>query len=385
MANTLTNIMDKILVRALPVLRESATYARMVSRDYRSDAVRFGDTVTIEKSAGAVTTRAVTPGVTPPTPSNRTPNIVTIPMTNWRESDHFHMSDRDMTEVDRNTHFLPTAVEESVRGLANYINGQIADEYKDVYGFVGAPGTALFSSTSDVAVDARKLLKDQLSSGGWRGIISHAAEANFLKLADFKDADKTGESGVKVAGQMGMKFGVDWFTDHAVPTHTAGTSAAATVTLVSDSAVGDETVTLAVGASTGTIVVGDIITITGDTQNYVATTAATLTTAGVSVGISPPLKVAVDGTGTAVSTDVEATHVVNMVFQPSAFQYVQRPIARESSDSRRVTRQITDPATNMSLRLEMYSEFKQTAWGFDVLFGTQCVRPEYAVRLASSV
>ena len=58
-----------------------------------------------------------------------------------------------------------------------------------------------------------------------------------------------------------------------------------------------------------------------------------------------------------------------------------RPLSSDTADGARIM-SLTDPVTGLSLRLEVSRQHKQTAWEFDVLFGVQTVRPEFAVRLA---
>ena len=91
---------------------------------------------------------------------------------------------------------------------------------------VGTPGQTPFVGSVQDATEARKLLNKQLAPrGDRRAVLDFDAEANALALPQFSDADKVGDSGVKIEGEIGRKFGVDWFADDGVVTHIAGSAA----------------------------------------------------------------------------------------------------------------------------------------------------------------
>lgn len=386
MANTLTNIMDKILARALPVLRETARMPQLVNRDYEREAKEKGDTIDVPLPT-AIGTRAVTPAETPPALVGLTPSKVQITLDNWQQNDPFGLTDKEMGEIDANRDFLPPAVGEAVRGLANDVNADIMAEYLGVYGYVGTAGTTPFGSDVTAATLARKALNDQLCPRNMRRyVMDSSAEANALALSQFADLEKTGDSNVKMEGEIGRKYGFDMFTDDGVVTHTAGTAAVDTDTIAIDEpgggaaiAAGVTSITIDVSAGTSTFVIGDIFTIAGDLQTYVCTAAGTLDATGVAVAFQPPLKIAT--TDDAVVT-FKASHVVNLAFHRDAFAFASRPLLDNTIVSKADVRQIRDNVTGLTLRLEVSRRHKETAWEFDILWGAKLVRPELATRIA---
>jgi murein DD-endopeptidase MepM/ murein hydrolase activator NlpD len=381
MANTITDIMPKILATGLLALREQAVMPRFVNGSFSAEAAQKGDTIDVPISS-ALTATDVTPSETPPVAVDSPLSKVQINLDKWKQA-RFHLTDKEMTEIDRNRHFMPLQTLEAVRALANRVNADIHAEYTGIYGFTGTPATTPFASDATDAIQARKILNQQRAPrADRRGVLDFDAEANALAIQTFADAEKTGENGVKIEGEIGRKYGVDWATDDNVVTHTAGTLTGTIVT--SGAAVaGAKTVTLATDAAEAVnLVVGDIVTFAGDSQTYVITAAANIgaSTTGA-ITFEPGLAVAQAG-GEQIT--VKATHVVNLVFHRDAFAFANRPLAGSTQDTALGSQimTMTDPQTGISLRLEVSRQHKQVAWDFDLLYGTKLVRPELATRIA---
>lgn len=387
MANTLTNIMPKILARGLKVLREQCILPRIVNTDYAAEAKQKGDTIDVPIPS-EVAVIDVTPGPTPPTPGDATPTKVQITLDNWKQNDPIHLTDKEMVEIDKNAHYLPGQLEEAVKGLANAVNQSIWTEYYTVYGAVGTPGTVPFNSTDKLtnATAARRKLHEQLCPrDSRRAVLDFEAEEGFLNLAEVSDTSQVaGERGPKFEGEMGRKIGFDWYTDDHVPTHTAGTPGGTPLVDDPGSALelGDKQVTIdGLTATTGDYHKGDIITFAGHTQQYAIQADATADGTGeVTVTIEPGL-VAVPADGEAVT--LVASHVVNMAFHRDAFALAVRPLQQSTADLQLGSKIMTmqDPKTGLPLRLEVSRQHKQVVWEFDILWGTRCVRPAKAVRI----
>ncbi|NQW12229.1 MAG: hypothetical protein HQ481_20375 [Alphaproteobacteria bacterium] len=383
MANNLSAVMPKILARGLLALREQAVMPRLVNADYSNDAAKKGDTIDVPLPS-AIAATDVTPSNTPPTASDTTPSVVQIPLNNWKKAG-FHMTDREVLEIDTDESFVPMQMSEAVRALANAVNASVHSEYSGIYGYVGAAGTTPFATDVSDATAARKQLNKQLAPrAGRRAVLDFDAETNALGLPQFSDAEKVGSASVKIEGEMGRKFGIDWYADDGVMTHTAGTasdSGSFTVTTGAAGLAGDSSVTIKTNVGSPTLLIGDVVSFAGHAQTYVVTADATLTVGGVAVSISPALKA---GVADAAAVTVRANHIVNMAFHRDAFALAMRPLSAGMADLA-LGNQIlamTDAQTGLSLRLEVSRQYKQTVWEFDVLWGVKLVRPELAVRIA---
>lgn len=380
MSNTLTNVMPKILARSLMTLREQATAARLVNGDYSAEAKQKGDTIDVPVPTAAAATD-VTPAATAPALVDNSPTKVAIALSNWKEV-RFHLSDKEMTAIDQNAHFLPMAVSEAIRALANAINLSVLQKYKSVYGYAGTAGTTPFASTAAAAIDARKVLNRQLCPReNRRGILNFDAEANALALASFADASQSADRNVKIEGEIGRKYGIDWFTDDQVLTHTAGTITTGLIAKAATAvAVGATSFTATTAASTGAcaLLAGDVIAIGSETYTLSASATQASAAADVTLYLNNPIRTALTG---SEAITVKASHVVNLAFHRDAFALAMRTLAKSNVNPENQS-VLQDPKTGLSLRLEVSRGHKLDVWSLDALWGVECVRPELACRIA---
>ena len=210
-------------------------------------------------------------------------------------------------------------------------------------------------------------------------VLNFDAEANALALADFQRVNEAGDSGPKLEGQLGRKFGFDTYTDDGVVTHTAGGSG---TPLVNGAlAVGDTSVAIDGMSGSSGLVVGDIITFAGHTQTYAVTVAGTTSSGAQTVTVAPALK-AIVADNAAVT--VKGDHVVNLAFHRDAFALAMRPLAAgtiaDAYGNNIVS--MTDPVSGLSMRLEVSRQYKQVVYELDALWGVKLIRPELATRIA---
>ncbi len=384
MANTLTNIVDKILARGLTTLREQAVMPRLVNIDFSNEAAQKGTTIDVPLPKSQ-TVSDVTPRVIPVSTANTTPGLVQIPMDQWKKTD-FKLSDKDMVEVDRNRHFIPMQTEEAAKAIANTVDAKIHNTLgQRTYGYIGKAAVTTFSTVATIT-NARKTLNNQLAPISQRRLVMDPdAEGAALQISALSDLEKTGDDRVKIEGELGRKFGFDFFMSQNVQTHTAGSATSGDGLQVSnETAIGVSTIRFSTSAGTAIFNVGDIFTIAGDTQTYVrtGTTAVTVTTGSTAVTFDPALTTIASA---AAAVTVKATHVMNLAFNRNAAAYVTRPLqAAVGGDvlGGSVVRSLVDNMTGIVLRLEVSRQNKQTSWEFDVLYGTKTLRPEFGMRIA---
>jgi hypothetical protein len=357
--------------------------------DYGNEAAQKGTTIDVPIST-AISTTTVEPSNVLPAPGDTTPDLVQISLDKWMKNTPFHLTDKELVEVDRNSHFVPMQVSEAIRGLANQVNQDIFAEYTDVGNLANPEAAAL---TISHIVDARKLLnKSNAPSDNRVMVINHEAEAEMLALAGFSQWQTGGSStdSIQVQGEIGTRYGFTWYADDDCPLHTNGSGAADAGAVNSATcAIGDRTLAIdGQAVSSGTIKAGESFTIAGDSTYYSVTTDVTLSGGAATLAISPALKVAAadDEVVTWVDQTASSTGRVGLAFHRDAFALATRPLMASSSDMALGSNimSMTDPQTGLSLRLEVQRQYKQTTWEFDILYGVKCVRPEFACKFYTS-
>lgn len=383
MSNTLDDLKPKILAMALMRLRNRLVMPSLVNRDYSPDTATRGETVNVPVPP-TVTTRAVSPGVTPSAAPDITEETTPIALDQWYEAP-LHFTDKDRVEtIDAS---VEMAVEAAADALAEKVNESVFARYYELYEYVGTAGTTPFTGSPSgdysVATAARKVLNtNKAPLANRRLIIDPDAEEAAVNLSEFADASFTSQNGVILEGDLGRKLGFDWFMDQQVPTHTAGAWAAESPTPTVNGAHSVGATTLAVStddaSETGSAKQGDVFTIAGDTQTYTVLADANTDASGeMSLSISPGLKVAVSG---SEDITVKASHTVNIGMHRDAFALAVRAFRPPVSNADVMT--MVDDVTGLPLRLEVSRQNKQDYWSLDLLWGVKVIRPELGVRIA---
>lgn len=384
MANTYTAVIDKLLAQGLLALREQAIMPRLVNRRYEAMAGMKGSSIDVPIPS-AVAATAVVPGTVPPANADSAPTSVGITLDQWFEAP-FYLTDKELMEVDAG--ILPMQASEAIKSLANNVDQFILSLFKGdrnpaergIFNIAGTAGTTPFASDTTVFKTARKLLNKEKTPFQDRFVVLDPdAEANALELARFFESDKRGDQGGVIDGNIGKKYGADWWLDQNVRTHTSTPLSGGAATVNGAHAVGVSTVSIAKATATSPLVRGDILTFAGDTNTYVVLADVTLAVGNTNVSIYPGLRVAKAG-GEAVS--LTASHVVNILAHRDAIAFANRPLISVNDPALGgVVQSAVDPVSGIALRLEVTRQHKQIRYSYDVLYGGELVRPEYAVRI----
>lgn len=384
MANTLTSLVPKLLAQGLLALRQQAIVARLVNRKYETLAGAKGSTIDVPISSG-ITAVAVNPGPTPPANADSAPTSVPIAMDQWFEAP-FYLTDKERMEIDAG--FIPMQASEAIKALANNVDQYLLNLFRGaatpaingIFNVAGVAGTTPFASDLTAFKNARKLLNKELAPLDERFIVLDPdAEANALDLTKFFEADKRGDQGGVIDGNIGRKYGAQWWMDQNVRTHTSTALSAGAATVNGAHSIGATTVSIAKATNPSNLVKGDILTFAGDVNTYMVKADVTLAVGNTNVTIYPGLRVAKAG---AEAVTLTATHVVNLYAHREAIAFANRPLLGTVDPELRVAEQsAVDPISGLVLRLEVTRQHKQTRWSFDILYGGQLIRPEYAVRV----
>lgn len=387
MPNNLSDLMPKILSGALDTLREKAVMPRIVNTDYSEDAAQKGAVINVPLPT-ALQAQDVVPGPYSQNTNDMQLNTVPIPLNYWKEAP-FYLTDKDMLEVMSGVPNMQ--IKEAAKALANSVDLSLLNLYTGVYNMVGVPGTTPFAVGSSPqaaeAIQARKVLTKWLAPTDDRRIVLNLdAEAAALGLPAFQYYLNSGSTDTIREGDIGRKLGFDWYSDQIsvnasrpnLSTLSAGLTVSGAV------AAGAKTATFAAGTLTGSVAIGDVFKIAGDSNTYAVTAASTAAGNNITVQFTPAAQT---GWASGAGVTFFDAHAVNLAFHRDAFALAIRPL-QDNSDlfmqdlggSMYMT--MTDAITGIPLRCEVRREYKRVRWSLDILWGVGLVRPQFATRIA---
>lgn len=386
MSNQIQDLMPRIVSRGLLTFRQSAILPRLVNSAFGAEAAQRGDSIKVPISQ-PITAEDVTPSNQMPQPPDTQLSSVSVPLNNWKRA-AFHLTDAEMMQIEAQAHFIPLQMAEAIHALASAVNKSVLDLYVQIPQTIGVPGKLPFQTADatahiwqgvNAAVTARKLLnKAGAPKTGRFAVIDYDMEANALALPHFHDASKAGNTSVAMDGEMGRKFGIDWFANDTLPRPGVAVTG---VKLAADVEAGASSVTATVAPTK--IKAGAVFSVANAADKlFMVTDSAPVKgnrdQAKLTLAQPVPATIAAN---TALSF-VEDVHV-GLVMHRDAVALAMRPLTMGGMEAgtNGHMMSVTDPQTGLSLRLEVSRQYKQTVWEFDVLWGVALVRPELAVVL----
>jgi len=360
---------------ALGLLEKSLGMASRVHRGYEKSPQEPGSTITIRKPSTFTAQNA------PGSAADVTAESVSISLDQWKEV-RFALSDKELaytTERIIDEHIRPAAY-----ALADQIDQSLVGLYDDIpwYADFSAPAAA-----GDIT-SVRKIMFDNkvpMTPGMLHFMVDGQIEKELLDISAFSQHQGAGEAGVDTQrrGFLGQKYGYEFFANQNVPSHVSGVSAdaAGAVDLVAGYDIGDTTVHIDGVTDGGTAVVGDIITFTGDTQQYVITAAVTFSGGEGDVAISPPLKAALVNDQVATIT-LGGTQDQCLAFHRNAFALAMAPLPETGDGIGAQITTINDPVTGLSIRARLYydGDNSKVVVVLDCLYGMKTLDQNMAVR-----
>ena len=385
-SNTLTDLMPRIVARGLLRFREQAILPRLVNSSLSAEAARHGDSIRVPLSQ-PVTAADVVPAAQSKQAAGTAMQVTSVALDQWKSAS-FYLTDREMMQIEAETGFIPLQMSEAITALANAVNETILEQVETAGTVIGTAGEVPFQNVdtpskvwhgANAAVTARKLLNLAAAPKSGRfAVIDYEMEANALGLPQFHDAHRAGSASVPMEGEIGRKFGIDWYSNDLLPRRKAKV---ATVGVQSN--VNPRATTAELKLAFAKLRIGDVVVVgTGPDASEHQITATTTANSGqhATVTVSPAF-------GTRITTSdnvvVKRPYRVAVAMHRDAVALAMRPLAAaglESGANGQIM-SVSDPETGLSLRLEVTRQYKQTMWEFDILWGVKLVRPELVVAL----
>jgi hypothetical protein len=279
--------------------------------------------------------------------------------------------------------------------------------YKAVYNTIGTPGVSI--TDNQTFLDGVAKLANIGAADGLIAVLDPKAMAK-ITGANFAIFNLPGGNRNFETGQFsGENLGIDeWFQDPFMPTHTTGTFTASTPVV---SGAGQTGSTLAIsGMGTYALKAGDTFKIaglnsvnpvghedTGDLAEFslsvdvsgsstatLTFTPAIITSGPLQTVVAAPANGAAltfsGATGTVSATMAAVTSKVSLIFNPSAFAFVNAPLAKKLAGAE--VGSIRDAEAKLSMRyVEQYNiQTDQEPRRIDMLVGNAPVQPYFALR-----
>jgi len=236
----------------------------------------------------------------------------------------------------------------------------------------GTAGTAPFASTIIDAPQARKILVDNgAPTGDLRMVVDSTAGANLRALGQFTYVNQSGTDETLRRGVLGDISGFAVGESGQVVTTVKGTGTSYTST-TAGFAVGTTSIPIITGS--GTVVAGDTVTFTGDSNKYVVATG--VGSPGTIVLAEPGLREPL--AASAVAMTILDASARNLAFDRGAMQLITRaPAMPEGGDMADDVIVITDPISTISYQVAVYRQYKQIKYEVGLAWGVKALKPEH--------
>ena len=376
MANVLTDLAADIYKAADIVGREQVGIVPSITINAGSQAVAQGDVIrshfTRTATVGTVTPAMTIPEGTDQTVDNKTMTLdttasVKIP---WTGEDMKHVNNGSGFET-----IYGDQIRQAMRSITNQIETQVgAAIYQGASRAYGTAGTTPFASNFNEIANLRKILVDNgcPMDGQVTMAINSIAGVNLRNLAQLQKVNEAGSEELLRRGELLNLQGLMLKESAGIADHTKGSGTS--YLLSAAGSIGDTTISVDTGS--GTIVAGDVITIAGDTNKYVVTSAL----AGGSFTIGAPglLVAAADNAAVTVGNSFTG----NVAFHRAAVELGMRPMAQPNGGDAAVDRMtVQDPFSGLVFEIAAYKGYNKAMFDVSCLYGYKVWKDDFVATL----
>jgi hypothetical protein len=378
--NTITGLVPDIYEALDIVSRELTGMIPSVTLAASAERAQVGQNIRVDvEPEGNVVD--ITPAMVTPEPTGQTSDFVDVVMTKARAAE-FGFIGEQAKGLNTGPGFVnvrANKIAQAIRKIVNEVEADLCALHTQFSRAAGVAGTTPFATVNDytAATFAQKILKDNGGNIDPQLVINTTASATMLGKQSA--ADSSGTLSMLTQGVLVDRFGMPIRESAFINDFVKGTAAGAT-TNAAGYAVGAKLLTLA-SAGTGTIIVGDVVTFAGDTNQYVVASGdADVSNGGTITLAAPGLRVAMSAAAKAIT--VVASSARNMAFARSAIVLATRapalPVEGDNASDRML---ITDPRSGMTLEFSMYKGYRKVRYEVAAVWGTKVIKPEHTALL----
>lgn len=360
---------------ALIQLEKALGMAARVHRGYDAERRTFrqGEYVNIRRPSTFTATDVNT--ATAGTTADVTTESVQVQLSNWKEV-KFELTDKELAFTGEriiDEHIRPAAY-----ALADVIDQALTALYVSAAGAVDVATSTAIAAT-DITDVWRQMFNNKVPMNEldrMHFMVDGKSSKELLDLTAFTSYNVAGsnaEMGL-MRGNLGQRYGFNFFSNQNVASHTAGTAdSAAAVDLGAGYDPGDSTIHMD-GLDAGeTLKAGDSVQFANHNTTYVVTTDVTFTAGEADVVIAPKLTDAV--VDDEVVTILNYTGPANLAFHRNFCALVTAPLSDMGNELGAKVAAVQDPITGLSLRSRIWYEadYSKVKVGLDVLYGVKCL------------
>lgn len=366
MANDLSAIIGDVYKAAERVGQQLVGVIPSVTINAGSEAAAQGATVTSFVTPEPVVNSSASPSMAIPEGDDQTITANTMTV-NQIASVRIPWTGEDTVRADSSFGYETIQgrqVERAMRKIVDQIEAYLATAAKKgASRAVGTAGTTPFGSDFGLVADVRKVLADNgmFAEGEVSLVMDTFASTNLRKLAQLQKANEAGGTDLLRRGTLLDLQGIMLKESAGIGIHTKGTGASYQSNNASGYTAG--TTTIALDTGSGTVLAGDVVTFTGDTNKYVVNVALS----GGSVVLGKP------GLRTTLADNVGMTvgnnYTANLAILRSAVELVMRPLVKPpGGDAAADETIVQDPVSGLVFRLSLYKGYNKSMLDITCLY-----------------
>jgi len=379
-SNTLTGLIPTLYTALDVVSREMVGFIPAVTRDAQADRAAIGQKVS-SPIAAAGELEDTTPGTNPADSGGTTPTTVDVEITKSKSAPILWSGEEQLSVSQFGVYntIIANQFMDGMRKLVNAVEVDLALEAVNhasrAYGTAGTTPLGTAGDLSDFAGIAKILDDNGCPTTDRQMVFNSSAMANLRGKQSV--LFKVNESGRDDMLRNGMTDRVQNFAirqSAGFAAHTPGTGASYQTNLAAGYAIGATSIALDTGS--GTVLAGDVVTFTGDTNKYVVGTALT----GGSIVLNDPglEKALADNIAMAVGS----AYTPNVGFNRTALVLAARaPAVPDGGDAADDAMIITDPVSGLSFEVRVYRQYRRVKYEICLAWGVKAVKSEHIALL----
>lgn len=270
--------------------------------------------------------------------------------------------------------------------------------------YINVPWTSAWTSTAtvaDITTGFRKKMFDNKvdfsNPAKLHVALDSTTEGDLLALSAFSQHQGAGPAGVdtQMKGYLGQRYGFNFYASQNIPSVTSTTVAdlAGAINNGAGYAAGIKSIAVDGMTTAAVFVAGDIVTISGHTQQYVLTADVTLSAGGGTLAIFGSPFVAQGGLESAVVDDQVVTMVksagsggtknIGLAYHEGWAALAVARLPDFMNGQGVSVKTATDPESRLSLRARTWADPNNSAYyiAYDILAGIKVIDGNKAVRL----